>query len=45
MTVNQSTLTFEYNSYGNEIIICMVFINKMLAEKVSIYYSICLLQH
>ena len=43
--VNQSTLTLEYSSYGNEIIICTIFINKILAEKVSIYYSIYLLQH
>ena len=35
--VSQSTLTFEYNSYGSETIICTVFINEMLDEKVSIY--------
>ena len=42
---NQSTLTLEYSSYGNEIIICTIFVNEMLAEKVSIYYSIYSLQH
>ena len=43
--VNQSILTLEYNSYGNEIIICTIFINKMLGKKGSIYSSIYLLQH